>query len=63
MHLSSADRRLVSIATAANRLAVGRTTIYELVKRNELSKVKIGRRGLITSDSIEAYIDRLTANS
>lgn len=63
MHLSAADRRLVSIACAANRLAVGRTTIYELVKQNELNKVKIGRRGLITSDSIEAYIDRLTSNS
>lgn len=63
MDRPSVDRRLLSIKSAADRLDVGRTTIYELIKRQELRKVNIGRRGLITSDSIDAYIERLTASS
>lgn len=57
------NRRLFSIESAADQLAVGRTMIYELVKKKQLSKVKIGTRGLITSDSINAYIDRLVSET
>ena len=54
-------RRLVSIPDARAALGgIGNTTIYDLIKRGELVKVKIGRRGFVTSESLDAYVDRLT---
>jgi hypothetical protein len=38
---------------------IGHTTIYELVNRGEIMKVNIGRRGFITSESLDAYVNRL----
>jgi predicted DNA-binding transcriptional regulator AlpA len=54
-------KRLVSIREARHLLGdIGHTTIYELIKRREITKVNIGRRGFITSGSLDAYIDRLS---
>jgi hypothetical protein len=39
---------------------ISRTTLWELVKAGELTKVKIGTRGFITAKSLAAYVDRLT---
>ena len=39
---------------------VSRTTVYELANRGELVKVNIGRRGFITTESLVAYVDRLS---
>ncbi|MBF9315817.1 helix-turn-helix domain-containing protein [Mycobacteroides chelonae] len=53
-------RRLVPIPEARQILGgIGHSTVYELVKRGEITKVNIGRRGFITAESIRAYIDRL----
>ena len=38
---------------------IGHTTIYDLIKRREVIKVNIGRRGFITSESLAAYVNRL----
>jgi len=38
---------------------LGRTKIYDLIDRRELTKVNIGRRAFITAKSIAAYVDRL----
>jgi hypothetical protein len=55
-------KRLVPIPEARHILGdIGNTTIYELVKRAEIVKVNIGRRGFITSESLAAYMDRLSA--
>jgi predicted DNA-binding transcriptional regulator AlpA len=55
--------RLVSMQEAREEWlgGIGRTTVYELIKRGELVKVNIGRRGFVTSESLAAYVDRLTA--
>ena len=54
-------RRLVPIPDARHVLGdIGRTTLYELVNGGEIVKVNIGRRGFITSESLDAYMDRLT---
>lgn len=59
--MSDGVKRLVSIAEARALLGgIGHTTIYELIKRGEITKVNIGRRGFITSESLAAYVDRLT---
>ncbi len=49
---------LHTIEQTRELLSCGRNTVYNLVKRNELTLIKMGRRSLITDDSIRAYIDR-----
>jgi excisionase family DNA binding protein len=51
-----ADRRLVSIPDAAVRLAVGEREVWKLVGNGTLPSLKLGRRRLITSDSLDAFI-------
>jgi len=54
--------KLVSIQDAREKWlgGIGRTTVYELIKRGELTQVHVGRRAFITAKSIEAYVDRLS---
>lgn len=39
--------------------AIGRTTLDGLCDRGDVTRVKIGRRGFITAESIAAYVNRL----
>ena len=39
---------------------IGRTMLFELINDGHLEKVNIGRRGFITSSSINAYVNSLT---
>lgn len=56
------DRQLIPYDEARNRLGgIGHTTLWEMVGRGELVRVRIGRRAFITAKSIAAYIDRLEA--
>ena len=56
------EQLLVPInATRARLGGIGRTMLYELVGRGDLTKVNIGTRGFITAESIAAYVDRLKA--
>ena len=48
---------LHTIEQTRELLACGRNTVYNLVKRNELTMIKMGRRSLITDESIREYID------
>ena len=59
--VDTASKRLVSIPEARQVLGgIGHTTIYELINQGQIVKVNIGRRGFITSESLEAYVDRLS---
>jgi excisionase family DNA binding protein len=49
---------LHTIEQTRELLACGRNSVYNLVKSNELTLIKMGRRSLITDDSIRAYIDK-----
>ncbi len=52
---------LVSIPdTCAELGGVSRTTIYDLVNRGLLTKVNIGSRGFVTSESLTAYVSSLS---
>lgn len=46
----------VSVADASAALGLGRTTIDKLMKMGTLVRLKVGRRTLITVDSIQALI-------
>jgi helix-turn-helix protein len=56
-------KRLVPIPEARQHWlgGIGHTTIYDLIKRGEIVKVRIGRRSFVTSDSLAAYVDRVSA--
>jgi excisionase family DNA binding protein len=57
-------RRLVPIPEARQVLGgIGHSTIYEMIDRGEITRVHVGRRALITSESLAAYIDRLARAS
>ncbi len=47
-----------SIADAGKALSLGRTTINQLIKSQQLDTVKIGRRRLIKTESIRRLIDK-----
>ena len=59
MNSSSTNSPLLhSINDTKSLLNCGRNTVYNLVNRNELTLIKMGRRSLITDESIRAYIGR-----
>lgn len=47
----------VSINDAARTLGLGRTTVYHLINEGQLDGRKLGRRTLVTTESIRALID------
>ena len=50
----------VSINDAARALGLGRTSIYSLINERKLEARKLGRRTLVTTESIRALIDGAT---
>ena len=56
----AADQPLLcKIREAARLLAVGETTVHELIARGELESVAIGRSRRVTRAGIEAYVRQL----
>lgn len=47
---------LLSVDGTAGALGVGRATVYELIRTNELPSVRIGRRRLVPRDLIIEWI-------
>lgn len=61
--MSAQQARLHQIPSACDRLGVGRSMLFELIKNGELDSVKVGRRRLIPESAIVAYIERLTGTA
>ena len=57
------DQLLVDLNEAAARLSVSRRTIQGLIYQGELPSCTVGRRRLISVASLEAFVDRLRAES
>ena len=55
--------RLLTIATAARLLGIGRSTAYELIAAGELEVVHIGRSARVPLVAIDAYVERLRATA
>ena len=47
---------LLTVADVARRLAVGRTTVYELISHGGLRTIKIGRARRIPESALENWI-------
>ena len=52
------DPLLVSVQQAARMLGIGRTSIYQLINSGELQTMKLGRRRLITIESLRRVTER-----
>jgi excisionase family DNA binding protein len=52
---------LVDVSGAMRQTGVKRTTVYSLIDKGELVRVKIGARTLITQASIDSFVARLAA--
>lgn len=59
--METVKRRLYPVEEAAVQLGIGRSTVYGLIANGDLAATKIGARRLITAESLEAYIEQLTA--
>jgi excisionase family DNA binding protein len=47
-----------SIPNAGEMLGVGRTSMYDLIARGEISTITIGTRRLVPHDELVAYVER-----
>jgi excisionase family DNA binding protein len=52
------QRLLLTVADAAVVLAIGRTTLYELIATGQLATVHIGRAVRIPRAELEAFVAR-----
>lgn len=57
------DRMLYSYDEVTQQLNIGRSTMYGLIDTGQLVKVTIGRRALITAESLTAYVDSLKGST
>ena len=48
-----------TIEEAAEALSVGRTVMFRLLREGSVKGVRIGRRHIITADSLKAYLNDL----
>lgn len=53
-------RVLLTVEQAAQRLSVGRTTMYALIKAGHITTVRIGHLRRVPADALTAYISALT---
>lgn len=49
----------MSIEESARVIGIARATLYEIVARGEIESFKLGRRRLILTKTLEAYINRV----
>lgn len=54
---------LLTPEVAAERLACGRTKVYELIRSGDLESVKVGRLRRIPEDALDAYVAKLREQS
>lgn len=54
---------LLTVPEAAKVLGIGRTKVFELIRRGELQSVKIDNSRLLAPAFLEAYVAKLTAES
>lgn len=56
---SSTMRLLLTVEEAAERLGIGRTLMYALVKDGDVESVQIGRLRRIPADALPRYLEQL----
>jgi excisionase family DNA binding protein len=59
--MTTPEPLLLTATQAAQRLGCGRTFLYELIARGELTKVSLGRATRIPESSVRDFVARRTA--
>jgi excisionase family DNA binding protein len=54
------DKLLLTVDEAAQKLGIGRSTLYGLIRTGKLRTVKIGRRRLISTNALTEVVETLT---
>jgi excisionase family DNA binding protein len=49
---------LLSPEEAAERLSIGRSFLWELLRRGEIESIHLGRRRLVPVDALVSYVER-----
>jgi excisionase family DNA binding protein len=57
------ERVLLTVEEVAERLGIGRTTVFRLVKTGEIESVQIGKLRRIHIEAVNAYAARLIAKN
>lgn len=52
---------LLTVEAAAKRLSIGRTTMYGLIKANQITTIRVGHLRRVPLFAITEYVERLTA--
>lgn len=55
-------RLLYSIDDAAEMLSLGKSKVEELIRRDVIETVTIGRRRLVPAEALTDYVERLKAS-
>ncbi|SNR29125.1 DNA binding domain-containing protein, excisionase family [Haloechinothrix alba] len=53
-------RELLTVEAAAQRLSIGRTTMYDLIRAGHIHTVRIGRLRRVPADAVTKYVEQLT---
>lgn len=56
-----AERIILTVEEAADRLGIGRTMVYALVRSGDIESIAIGRLRRIPIDALEKFVERLRA--
>lgn len=56
--MSSEGQYVYTVEEAAEYLRLGRTTVYQLMRRDELESIKIGSSRRITEDQLKRFLER-----
>ncbi|GAB3433551.1 helix-turn-helix domain-containing protein [Actinophytocola sediminis] len=60
--MSETESVMLTVEEAAERLRIGRTTAWSLVKSGELRSVSIGRLRRVPASEVQAYAAQLMTN-
>ena len=59
MTVQSTPRMVLTVEEAAERLGIGRTLMYALVKSGDVESIAIGRLRRIPLDALDDFVERL----
>lgn len=59
---TATDRLMLTTEEAAERLGIGRTLMYSLVRNGEIESVTIGRLRRIPAECLNEYVQRLRSS-
>lgn len=59
MTTTSRERLVLTVEEAADRLCIGRTMMYALVRAGAVESICIGRLRRIPADALDAFVDEL----